>query len=132
MADGRGVKRVPRLFEHGDVAAQVYQLTLSRALFAPNWTIANLVLLHSGCHHHYHCRNMRHGNRKARMEAEQSVVDNPVKMSKMMHQLQAELDAKAEKKRAKKEAKKAKKEARKVWPSVRSSRGGGPSLTPRA
>ena len=53
-------------------------------------------------------------NRKARMEAEQSVVNNPVKMSKMMHQLQAELDAKAEKKRAKKEAKKAKKEAKKV------------------
>lgn len=48
------------------------------------------------------------------MEAEQSVVNNPVKISKMMHQLQAELDAKAEKKRAKKEAKKAKKEAKKV------------------
>lgn len=48
------------------------------------------------------------------MEAEQSVVNNPVKMSKMMHQLQAELDAKAEKKRAKKEAKKAKKDAKKV------------------
>lgn len=50
------------------------------------------------------------------------MVDNPVKMSKMMHQLQAELDAKAEKKRAKKEAKKAKKEAKKVWPFVRSFR----------
>ena len=52
------------------------------------------------------------------MEAEQSVVNNPVKMSKMMHQLQAELDAKAEKKRAKKEAKKAKKEAKKVLRSA--------------
>lgn len=52
------------------------------------------------------------------MEAEQSVVNNPVKMSKMMHQLQAELDAKAEKKRAKKDAKKAKKDAKKVYFSM--------------
>ena len=47
------------------------------------------------------------------MEAEQSVVNNPVKMSKIRHQLEEELAAKAEKKRAKKDAKKAKKEARK-------------------
>lgn len=48
------------------------------------------------------------------MEAEQSVVNNPVKMSKIRHQLEAELAAKADKKRAKKEAKKAKKDAKKV------------------
>lgn len=59
------------------------------------------------------------------MEAEKSVVNNPVKMSKMMHQLQAELDAKAEKKRAKKEAKKAKKDAKKVrWRSTVAVGGG--------
>lgn len=51
--------------------------------------------------------------RKARMEAEQSVINNPVKMSKIRHQLEEELAAKAEKKRAKKDAKKAKKDARK-------------------
>ena len=52
-------------------------------------------------------------HRKARMEAEQSVISNPVKMSKIRHQLEEELAAKAEKKRAKKETKKAKKDARK-------------------
>lgn len=48
------------------------------------------------------------------MEAEESVVNNPVKMSKIRHQLEAELAAKDERKRAKREAKKAKKEAKKV------------------
>lgn len=48
------------------------------------------------------------------MEAEENVVNNPVKMSKIRHQLEAELAAKADKKRAKKAAKKAKKEAKKV------------------
>lgn len=47
------------------------------------------------------------------MEAEQSVVNNPVKMSRIRHQLEAELAAKAEKKKAKK----AKKEAKKVFHS---------------
>ena len=54
------------------------------------------------------------------MEAEESVMKNPVKMSKIRQQLEAELAAKTEKKRARKEAKKAKKEAKKVnkYPST--------------
>lgn len=44
------------------------------------------------------------------MEAEQSVVNNPVKMSRIRQQLEEELTAKAEKKKAKK----AKKDAKKV------------------
>lgn len=48
------------------------------------------------------------------MEAEQAVVNNPVKMGRIRHQLEAELAAKAEKKKAKKEAKKAAKDAQRV------------------
>ncbi|CAM9504672.1 unnamed protein product [Choristocarpus tenellus] len=51
--------------------------------------------------------------RRAKIEAQNSVVNNPVKMSRIRHQLEAELAERAEQKRARKEAKKAKKGERK-------------------
>ncbi|CAM9819179.1 unnamed protein product [Discosporangium mesarthrocarpum] len=52
--------------------------------------------------------------RRARIEAQDSVVSNPVKMSRIRQQLEAELAERAGKKRAKREAKEAKREAKKA------------------
>lgn len=73
--------------------------------------VSLFLLQNSGCHE---CASDS-DCRKARIDAEQSIKDNPVKMGTIRQKLEAELSAKAARKRAKKDAKKAKKEAKKVW-----------------